>query len=220
MKILFSGNSKKITTICFFLAYLSTICFAEIISFGTHFRNLQNSFETMDVTFSVPDGFDLIAVPQKGTELNIKFAIRPKPKPSSITSTKPLKSRASLSDEHTEVRHCIFLDTGTTEQSFNREFIIFMLNCTSLIAGRELILADFAPVAKTEVNKICKADIGYICYVTNPHSRFTNGYSQMMIEFYGKQGVGIVLRATVSNTTKALTSKTGAFTKAKTSFSF
>jgi transcriptional/translational regulatory protein YebC/TACO1 len=42
----------------------------------------------------------------------------------------------------------------------------------------------------------------------------------MMIEFYGKQGVGIVLRATVSNTTKALTSKTGAFTKAKTSFSF
>lgn len=202
------------------LFFFSASGFSEIISFGTHFRHLQNEFETMKVSFSVPKNFERIAVPQKGTELYIKFAIKPEPKPSSMSTTRSFKSSNSLSDEHTEVRHCVFSDTGTSDQSFNREFIVFMLNCASLIAGRELTLADFTSIAKTEVYRTCKADTGYICYVANPKSRFTYGYNQMMIEFYGKQGIGIVMRTTVSNTSKALTSRSGAYMKARNSFSF
>ncbi|MBR6215042.1 MAG: hypothetical protein IKQ84_01400 [Spirochaetaceae bacterium] len=224
MKTRFSGNFassfKRITAICLLLCFAAASGFAEIISFGTNFRHLQNSLETMKVSFLIPDAFEYIAVPQKGTELYIKFALRPKAKPSEMSTTRSFKSTNSLSDEHTEVRHCLFLDKGTTAQSFDREFIVFMLNCASLVSGRELTLADFSAISKAEVSKTCKADIGYICYVANPHSRFASGYSQMMLEFYGKQGTGIVMRATVSNTSKALTSSTGAFMKARRTFSF
>ncbi len=220
MKTHFSGNFRQRIFICLLLWFVSTTAFSEIISFGTHFRHLQDTFETMKVSFAVPDAFERIIVPQKGTELYIKFALRPKAKPSSMSTTRSFKSTNSLSDEHTEVRHCLFLDTGTTEQSFNREFIVFMLNCASLVSGRELRVADFSSISKAELTKTCKADVGYICYVANPHSRFTAGYNQMMLEFYGKQGTGIVMRATVSNTSKALTSRTGAFMKARSSFSF
>lgn len=224
MKTHFSGNFisrfKRITASCLLLCFAAASGFTDIISFGTNFRHLQNTFETMKVKFFVPDNFECIAVPQKGTELYIKFALRQKPKPSDMSTTRSFKSTKSLSDEHTEVRHCLFLDTGTTAQSFNREFIVFMLNCASLVAGRELTLADFSSISKAELTKTCKADVGYICYVANPHSRFASGYSQMMLEFYGKQGTGIVMRATVSNTSKALTSRSGAFMKARGSFSF
>ncbi|MBR4824603.1 MAG: hypothetical protein IKZ86_07370 [Spirochaetaceae bacterium] len=220
MKTHFSGNFRYKIILCLLLCIIPAKGFSEIISFGTNFRHLQNTFETMKVKFFVPDNFECIAVPQKGTELYIKFALRPKPKPSSMSTTRSFKSTKSLSDEHTEVRHCLFLDTGTTAQSFNREFIVFMLNCASLVSGRELTVADFSSISKAELTKTYKADVGYICYVANPHSRFASGYSQMMLEFYGKQGTGIVMRATVSNTTKALTSRSGAFMKARGSFSF
>lgn len=205
-----------IALFCFAPLFLS----AEVISFGTHFRPLQNSLETMNVSFSVPQGFERIAVPQKGLEIPIKVSMRPKPKASSMSTTRSFKSTNSLSDEHTEVRHCLFLDTGTTEKSFTREFLVFMLNCSSLIAGRELVMSDFSPISAAEVKRTCKADTGYICYIANPSSRFAAGYNYMMLEFYGKAGTGIVMRATVSNRTDAVASKTGAFIKARNSFSF
>lgn len=101
-----------------------------------------------------------------------------------------------------ELRYSLFTDLGGDPESLRAQFVLWVMMCTNNIAGFEVPADAFSKFADSDVKNEFNGDFGCTAFIQNPTSEYGEGYAYMMIEFFCREGQGLVMRVFLFNDTE------------------
>lgn len=163
---------KKLITILFLLGAVTS--FAEIEKI--HFKITET-----------PNEFNINYIETPDMSL-----IESKENPDiSITRTYKIKKGT----EEGELRYSLFTDTGTDDSNAKMQTYIWALTCTKNMAGYDFPSKELTPYGDNDVKGEFNGTYGFNAFIKTPKSTYAEGYNYIYVDFFYKQGQGIVTRA-------------------------
>lgn len=160
------------------MVFFAVSVFAEIAA--AHFKPTVST-EEFDITVWVDEGIEILDIKnQDDAHVNYALGI----------------GQGALRGE---CRFTLYADTGTTSESVRQDFFAWIVMCMQNVTGidiRELRGGEFQDA---DVKNEFGGDFGMRVLTTNPKSQFAKGYKYIMVEFFCKQGQGIVMRTWLAN---------------------
>lgn len=173
---------------------------AQVIPYGAHFRP-PTILDDFSINYLPCREMAQVFPARKGAELPVH--------------------RAYIAEKGKyEVWYTLFADTGNSGKNSAAEYAFYMLNCASLVAGRNITMAEMTAFNAADLKKIFGADAGHSCFLQMPHSAYAKGFAYVQLQFFYKQGEGIVMRAFLTNDLKTLTTPAKSYKSAFNSFKF
>lgn len=169
------------------LVFLCAVC-AATISYAvigqTHFAPARSAKEA-NVTFIKMDGLKKTKVPKAAQEQ------------ADVTQAYTMQE----GDVSGQLRYTLFADTGSEEETFEEEFLMYSLAVAANILEIDPYevyqgLTFFNPA---DAQKEFNADIGWNFVKRSPSSAFTEGFDIVSLEAFAKAGSGIVMRTWLCN---------------------
>ena len=99
-------------------------------------------------------------------------------------------------NEEGELRYSLFTDIDETDfTNAKMQSYIWALVCTKNIAGYDFPSNKLTSYGDNDVKGEFNGDYGFNAYITNPKSKYAEGYNYIYADFFYKKGQGLVLRA-------------------------
>ena len=201
MKSNFNNFKIKI----FFSLFLFIFCVftnanAQVIPYGANFRPV-----------SVLDKFSIKYLPSK--EMSQVF-------PNKKGAELPVHRTYIVEKGKYEIWYTLFAEIKKTEKPNMAEFLFYMLNCASLVAGRNILMSEMTVLNEQDLKETFNADFGCFCFLQMPNSAYAKGFAYVQLQFFYKIGKGFVMRAFLTNNLKTLTIPAKSYKNAFNSFKF
>lgn len=98
-----------------------------------------------------------------------------------------------------ELRYSLFTDLGGDRETLKMQYAMWVYMCANNIAGFEVPAGAFSNFNDDDVKNEFNGDFGCTAFIQNPESGYGNGYEYMMVEFFCKEGQGLVMRVFLFN---------------------
>ncbi len=190
----------KTSVLLFLFAFCLVKANAQAIPFGAHFRPVT-ALDRFSINYMPCREMAQVFPTRKGAELPVH--------------------RAYVAEKGKyEVWYTLFAEIGTGKKNTTGEYMLYMLNCASLVAGRNITMAEITALNAADVKKNFGADLGYSCFLQLPKSAYAKGFAYVQLHFFYRQGQGFVMRAFLTNDLKTLTAPAKSYKSAFNSFKF
>lgn len=98
-----------------------------------------------------------------------------------------------------ELRYSLFKDSGGDEGTLDFYYRLCAYTYLYNIAGYDVALSDAQAYPDDSVKEEFNADFGKTIFISKPTSKFAKGYSFMNVDFFYKEGQGLVFRTFLFN---------------------
>ena len=99
-----------------------------------------------------------------------------------------------------ELRYSLFTDLGGDQKTLKLQYAMWVYMCANNISGFEVPASSFSNFNDEDVKNEFNGNFGCTAFIQNPESSYGSGYKYMMVEFFCKEGQGLVMRTYLFNT--------------------
>ena len=169
---------KIFFSIFLFIFVAAGFCYADIMPGRFKITESESEFDLL--YFVTPEMTVIEAEPNEDVNVTQAFLIQ-------------------KNDIKAEVRYSLFTDTGTSTDNLQMQYAMWVFMCVSNITGIDPSEVSLSAFNDADVKQEFNGDFGCTGFFQDPQSDYAKGYKYMMVEFFYKNGQGLVMRTFLFN---------------------